>query len=384
MEALLARQPIFNALGAVVGYELLRREGAMLDIGLPAFVGASRAWISIPERALVADDWTVLDRANCVIEVLGSVPATDETRAALERLVKAGYEVALDDFIDHPGFESFLKLARVVKVDVSGKDPRSLQAAVKRYKRRGLTVLAERIETKQVHDACRAAGFDLFKGHHFARPEIVEGRRTSPQVAVLADAMNRLTDEDMPPSDLEDLFAADASLTFRLLRIANSTANGRSGADSVRHAIALVGRDALRRWIAVLLAACGPRQRGDEQERFRTALERARFAELIAEHLDRRRGPSAFLAGLLSMLDVVLGVPLDDIMAMLTVTDDVKAALMDRIGPLAGPLLLAESLEQGRWESAATQVDLLGVPRELIQPTMLEAARWARGMRTAV
>ena len=274
-------------------------------------------------------------------------------------------------------------IARAVKVDVLGRDPRSFPAVVKRYKRRGLTVLAQRIETRQVHAACRAAGFDLYQGRYFAHPEIAKGRRMSPRVAVLADALNRLGDDEMPSGGLEAIILADASLTFSLLRFANSAANG-GGADSVRNAIALVGRDALRRWIAVLLAACGSHQRGEDQERFRVALERARFAELIAERVDRRRAPAAFLAALLSMLDVVLGVPLDDILAMVRVTDDVRSALMDRIGPLAGPILLAESVEVGRWDSAATEADLMGVPRDVIQPMMLEAARWARGMRAAV
>lgn len=405
MEALVARQPIFNTLGAVVGYELLYREGeasqaatdvdpsqmsartivsALVDIGLVELVGSSRAWINIPERALLADDWSLLDRSSCVIEVLETVPVTEETRAAIERLVHAGYEVALDDFVDQPQFAPFLDLASVVKVDVLDKDPMSFQSEVKRYKTRGLTVLAERIESQQVYDACRAAGFDLFQGYYFARPEIVKGRRMAPQVAVLAEAINRLGDEDFNTRDLEQVFAADPSLTFKLLRIANSAANGGGGVDSVRKAIAMVGRAALRRWLAVLLAASGPQARGEDKERFRVALERARFAELIAERVDRRRSPSAFLAGLLSMLDAVLGVPLDDILSMVNVTDEVRTALMDRIGPLAGPLLLAESAELGLWESAAAQADLMGFPREQIQPMALESARWARGIRAAV
>lgn len=405
MEALVARQPIFNTLGAVVGYELLYRSDdsasaagatdatqmsahtivtALVDIGLVELVGSSRAWINLPESALLTDDWTLLDRSSCVIEVLETVPVNPETRAAIERLVTQGYDMALDDFVDQPQFEPFLDLASVVKVDVLGKDPMAFQPSVRRYKQRGLTVLAEKIETQQMYDACRVAGFDLFQGYYFARPEVVKGRRLAPQVAVLANAINRLGDEDFNARELEEVFAADPGLTFKLLRIANSAANGSSGVDSVRKAIALVGRAALRRWLAVLLAASGPQQRGEDKERFRVALERARFAELVMERVDRRRAPAAFLCGLLSMLDVVLGVPLDDIIAMVNVTEDVRSALMDRIGPLAGPLLLAEATELGLWESASAQADLMELPRDQIQSTVLEAARWARGIRSAV
>jgi c-di-GMP phosphodiesterase len=405
MDALVARQPIFNTLGTVVGYELLYRETptsdsagatdvstmsartivtALVDIGLTELVGASRAWINLPERALLEDDWTLLDRTTVVIEVLETVPVNESTIAAMQRLTLNGFEVALDDFEDAPQFAPFLDLANVVKIDVLGKDPAQLSTDVARYKKRGLPVLAERIETQEVYVACRAAGFDLFQGYYFARPEVVTGKRLSPQVAVLAEAMNRLADEEFNLRDLERTFAADPSLTLKLLRIANSAANGSSGVDSVRQAIALVGRNALRRWIAVLLAASGPQARGEDSERFRVALERARFAELVAERTDRRRAPAAFFAGLLSMLDVVLGTPLDELLATINVTDEVRAALMDRLGPLAPPILLAEAVELGLWESARAQAGDLGLAPETIQPIVLEAARWTRGIRGAV
>lgn len=404
MDVLVARQPIFNARGIVVGYEILYREGnavhatgadtetmtartivtALVDIGLTELVGTSRAWINIPEAALVSDDWLLLDRTSCVIEVLETVRVNAETTAAMLRLSAAGYEIALDDFVDRPEYAVFLDKARVVKLDVLGKDPIALEPEVRRYRARGLTVLAERIETPQVYDACRCAGFELFQGYYFARPEIVKGRRVSPQVAVLADAINRLGNEDFAARDLEQVFHADPTLTFKLLRIANSAANGNGAVDSVRKAIALVGRTALRRWLVVLLAASGPQATGEDAERFRVALERARFAELIADRIDRRRSPSAFLAGLLSMLDVVLGVPLDEILGMVNVSDEVRLALMDRIGPLAGPLLLAEYAELGLWEAASEQAALLGVSNEDVQQTVIEAARWTRGIRGAI
>lgn len=404
MDIFVARQPIFNSLGVVVGYELLYREGpateatgtdaatmsartivsALVDIGLAELVGPTRAWINLAESALVADDWSLLDRTSCVIEVLETVPVTAETTAAVHRLAAAGYDVALDDYIDQPGNEAFLAKARVIKLDVLGKDPLALEPEVRRYRARGLTVLAERIETPQVYEACRRAGFELFQGYYFARPELVKGQRVSPQVAVLAEAINRLGDEDFAVRDLEQVFHADPTLTFKLLRIANSAANGSGGVESVRKAIALVGRSALRRWLVVLLAASGPQARGEDAERFRVALERARFSELIAERIDRRRGPAAFLAGLLSMLDVVLGVPLDEILGMVNVSDEVRIALMDRLGPLAGPLLLAEYAELGLWEAVAEQAAQLGVAPGVVQQTVLEAVRWTRGIRGAV
>jgi EAL and modified HD-GYP domain-containing signal transduction protein len=406
MDVYVARQPIFNSLGAVVGYELLYREGtvdnsagdncdsatmsartivsSLVDIGLAELVGSSRAWINIPEAALLEDAWSLLDRTSCVIEVLESVPVTVDTTAAVQRMVAAGYEMALDDFVNTPDHEPFLSKARVIKLDVLGKDPLALEEQVRAYRKRGLTVLAERIETQQQYQACLRAGFELFQGYYFARPEVMAGVRVAPQVPVLAQAINKLADDDFNVRELEQTFQGDPSLTYKLLRIANSAAHGNGSVDSVRKAIAMVGRTSLRRWLVVLLAASGPQKRGEDSERFRVALERARFAELVMERLDRRRSPSAFLAGLLSMLDVVLGVPLDEIITMVNVSDEVRYALLDRLGPLAGPILLSEHCELGLWEAATGQAKELGLTPEEVQQTVLEAARWTRSVRSSL
>ena len=403
-DTLVARQPIFDLKGTVVGYELLYREdeselttcadrntmsartigSAIVDIGLADLVGSTRAWINVTESSLVSDDWSLLSSAACVVEVLETVPVTPETIGALQRLRAAGFEIALDDFVDSPEFEPFLALARVVKLDVLEKNPAEMAAAVRGYKARGLTVVAERIETVEMYEACRLAGFDLFQGYYFARPELVQGLRVSPQVGVLAQAINRLAQEEVNLRDLEQVFRGDPTLTFKLLRISNSASLGNGGVDSVRKAIALVGRTALQRWMAVLLAACGPQTRGEDGERLRVALERARFVELITERVDPRRTPAAFLSGLLSMLDVVLGVPLDEVLSLVNVSDEVRLALLDRLGPLAGPILLAESLELGLFESARAEAEQMGVTDEVMRSAMLDAARWTRGMRAAV
>ncbi|MBX7119486.1 MAG: HDOD domain-containing protein [Gemmatimonadaceae bacterium] len=405
MDTQVARQPIFNTLGSVVGYELLYRESAtadratgtdthtmsartivsaLIDIGLHELVGSTRAWINLPERALLDDSWSLLDRSTCVIEILETVPVTEETTAAIQRLVRAGYQVALDDYEDAPHLAPFLDVANVVKIDVLGKDPETFGAEVAKYKARGIPVLAERVEDQKAYLACRAAGFDFFQGYYFARPETVQGRRLAPQVATLAEALNRLGEEEFNLRDLERTFSADPTLTLKLLRIANSAATGGARVDSVRAAIALVGRAALRRWVAVLLAASGPQASGEDVERFRVALERARFAELVAEATDRRRAPSAFFAGLLSLLDAVLGVPMDEIIAMVSVTDEVQLALLDRLGPLAPPILIAEASELALWESAAKQAEEIGLSTEKLGQIGIEAARWARSIRSAI
>jgi len=400
MDALVARQPIFDLQQRVRGYELLYRASStatnsaglddslrtastivssLIDIGLPTLVGDSDAWINFPEDRLISDDWLLLDPARSVIEVVETVRVTPDTVAALQRLREHGYRIALDDFPPDGSHEALLPFAHVVKLDVLGRDPAALAPLVASLKARQLRVLAERVETAAQFEAARLAGFELFQGFHFARPESMVRRRHSPVVATVARVMNLVGNLDASERDIEAAFQSDASLMLRLLRIANAAAIGGVGVESVRQAVALVGRATLHRWLVLLMATDAPTTTGMDKERLRMALERARMAELVAVSMRKPAlAPSAFLAGLLSMFDVLLGIPMVELLASVHVGAEVRKVLLRREGMLAGPLLLAEHVERGAWDAAFAEAITLDVPEESLRAASREAVRWAR------
>jgi len=399
-EVLVARQPIFDRSDKLVGYELLYRaaltdtaaRGAdhvtmssttlingVLSIGFDRLIGRARAWVNLPVELLLQEQWRVLDRARCMIEILENVPATPETLAACRALRAAGYEMALDDFVAGDEYEPFVALAQVVKLDVLGQTPASLTPMVARLrKHRGLKLLAERVETREELAGWRAAGFDYFQGYVFARPEIVADRDIPPRLAGIVTLMNRLADTNVSDRQLEEAFQTDPALALRLLRISNSAAVGVGGVSSIRQAIRLVGRGMLHRWLALLLAASAPRANDVDAERLLSAVERARMCEQFANAAHRTREASTlFLTGLLSALDAVLGVPMQTLMERVHVADEVRAALLRREGPLAPFVVLAESCQQATWDEAAVLASKLGVEGSLPGVTS-EAAEWAR------
>jgi len=399
-EVLVARQPIFDRSDSLVGYELLYRaavadtaaRGAdhvtmssttlingVLSIGFDRLIGKARAWVNLPTELLLQQQWRVLDRARCVIEILETVPANEETLAACRALRDAGYAMALDDFVAGDEYEPFVALAQVVKLDVLGQTPDSLREMVTRLRRhRGIKLLAERVETREELAVWRAMGFDYFQGYVFARPEIVTDRDLPPRLTGIVALMNRLSNPDVPDRELEEAFQADPALALRLLRIANSAALGVGGVASIRQAIRLVGRGMLHRWLALLLGASAPRATDVDAERLLSAVERARICELLATAAGRTRESSTlFLTGLLSALDALLGVSMETLVTRISVVDDVQAALLRREGPLADVLRLAEAVQRGDWAAAHALAASQGVLHALPSVTS-ESAGWAR------
>lgn len=399
-EVLIARQPIFDRDDGLVGYELLYRAArtdiaaagadhvtmtsttlinAVLSIGFDRLIGRARAWVNIPQEFLLEQQWRVLDRTRCMIELLETVPANDETIAACRALRDAGYDVALDDFAAGLEYEPLIAQAQVVKLDVLNKKPTELADVVARLrKHRGLKLLAERVETPDELKAWRAAGFDYFQGYVFARPEIVTDRDLPPRLAGIVALLNRLGDPSVSDRQLEEAFNADPALALRLLRIANSAAMGTAGVSSIRQAIQLVGRGMLHRWLALLMAASAPRASDVDAERLLSAVERAHMCELLANASHHaREAPTLFLTGLLSALDALLGVTMETLVSRVNVTPEVEAALLRREGPLASVLQLAESCQRGEWDQAHALAASLGCA-EMLSPITGASGEWAR------
>lgn len=399
-EVLVARQPIFDRADKLVGYELLYRaartaqsaQGAdhvtmssttlingVLSIGFDRLIGRARAWINLPAEFLLQEQWRVLDPTRCVIELLETVPANDETIAACRALRDAGYEMALDDFVSGAEYEPLIAMAQVVKLEVLGQTPASLADMMARLRtHRGIKLLAEKIETPTELALWKTAGFDFFQGYVFSRPEIVGDRDLPPRLVGIVTLLNQLGNPDVSDRQLEEAFQADPALALRLLRIANSAALGTAGVSSIRQAIQLVGRGMLHRWLALLLAASAPRATDVDAERLLSAVERARMCEMLAIAAHRPRESSTlFLTGLLSALDAVLGVSIEMLVSRVHVVDDVEQALLHRDGPLASVLQLAEACQRADWDDARVLAATLGVTEALSVVTS-EAAEWAR------
>jgi c-di-GMP-related signal transduction protein len=134
----------------------------------------------------------------------------------------------------------------------------------------------------------------------------------------------------------------------------------------------ILGRRDLQRWVQVLLYA-SPQQAMSQNPLLQTAVARARLMETLAQQVEKAHGGQrdrAFMVGILSLLDVLLGVSMRDIVTELSIEAEVKEALISR-GGLQGKLWsLIESKEAD--DVVATQETMRSLPG--ITPASLTAA----------
>lgn len=391
----IARQPIFDLGERRVAYELLYRATreateaytahvspafmcgdtalhALLSIGLDKLTGGATAFVNITEEHLLGELYKIFDPRAVVLELLESIDGTPAVIDACRRAVADGYTLALDDYDGRPSLDPLLEIVRLVKVDVLDRDVPALAPQVAALRARGLDVLAERVETPEVLAQARAIGCTLFQGYVFSRPETLDGRAVNVHQATVFQIMALLNEPEATDLALEEAFRSHPSLSLSLLRIVNSAAFGGRGVDSIPHAIRLVGREALSRWMLIMLVASVGSRSPVAHEAVVEALVRGRFCETVTAHGASGDPAARFLVGLLSRMDVLLGLPMEQVLERLPVSDEVRAALLDGTGPHAVVLMLADAYENADW----TLVDRLSSDEAL--PSMYaEAVSWA-------
>ena len=395
-----ARQAIFSRDGTVAGYELLYRSNdvdndagdstpsvmatttmvrSFVDIGIEQVTGGAVAYINVTRDMLLDRFADLVDPFNVVLELVPDVVLDEQTLEAVRELHAAGYRIALDDYTPENPRADFLPHVQIVKVNVLGRTPDEIQAIVTALRAHEVELVAVRVETAELLEQCKAAGFDLFQGFYFSRPQIIGGKRMEPETATTIRLMNLLKAPNTTDARIEEAFRSDPTLSYKLLKIVNSASVGGRGVQSIQFAIRLMGRDALYRWMSLLLVTSLSGSNGIDMELAKGALTRARLCELIAEHSSSKFDPGPlFIVGLFSRLDALLRMPMEDVIGKVDLAPEMKAALIGRSGPLAPVITLVETYERAEFLEVPFAAKAAGVrPSEMLF-LYAQALGWAQ------
>lgn len=393
-----ARQPILGRSQQLEGYELLFRGGpenrfdcpdadfasaatieqSAAAFGLDTIVGDRRAFLNLTRRALLSGYHRMLPAERTVIELLENIEPDREVIETCKAIRNEGYTLALDDYTFGAASEPLLDVVQVVKVDLRLAPKLACDAAALRpLQRRGLHLLAEKVETHEEHRAALAAGYHLYQGYFFCKPQMIQTRDLPPSKLSALRFMAEMSREDASIDRVEELFRHDPALTVRLLRYLNSASFGwRHEIGSLRHAIALMGVRPLRQWATMIgLLSLGADK---PHELSLTALSRARFAERIAPSSGlAEHQHELFLGGLLSLVDTMVGRPLQEVLSGLAVPDRVRAALLGHEGPLSPPLQLVSAYQSGDWATVESTRTACPVDDRALGEAYVDSLAWA-------
>jgi EAL and modified HD-GYP domain-containing signal transduction protein len=392
----IARQPILDEHGRVFGYELLYRgaasdsscslesdlasarvlTGAMFDIGLETLTSGKLAFLNVTASLVIEQIDALVPPGNVVLELLETIDVSSALIEACRKLKANGYQLALDDFVAGSPAEALLPFASFVKVDMLTTTPQDAAALAVRLKPMGVTMLAEKVESREVHEQTRAAGYTLFQGYYFCRPIIQRGAAIPAHQLAYIRLLAALTKPNLGMLELEELVKQDVSLTLRVLRFVNSAAvPTRTEIGTIRQALILIGIEPIRKWASVwCLAGLNP---GATPELATLSLVRARSCELIADRTRHLDPSELFLVGLFSLLDVMLSRAMADALDNLPLSRTTEEALLGQHNTERTILDAVVAYESGAWDEASHRATRAGVDPSTLPAAYTAALRWA-------
>ncbi|MEZ0372385.1 MAG: EAL and HDOD domain-containing protein [Candidatus Sericytochromatia bacterium] len=393
-EVYIGRQPIFDRDLQLFGYELLYRSAQMdtavfsdanhatsvvmsntfLEIGLERLIGDKLAFLNLT-RAFFMGEYPIPQRQDrLVLEVLEDITIDDELVEAVQGLANNGFKLALDDVVNPEDVKRLLGIAHIVKVDLMLTDRSVLAEHVKVYKQHGIKLLAEKVETKEELEWCKLLGFDYFQGYFLCKPSIVREKKLSGTKMTIIQLLGQMQKPDVEFSQIEEVIRQDVSLSYKLLRLLNSAFySTRSEIKSIRQALTLLGLSEIRSWVSLLLLS---EAENKPPELIKTAIIRGKMCELLASELKMARNEAHFIVGLFSVLDALMDIPLEEILAQVPLSKDVIDALLRREGELGKLIDWVLAYEAGEWDRLSDYP--LGA--DSILGCYLDAVSWADEM----
>jgi c-di-GMP-related signal transduction protein len=365
-DGLIARQAIVDDKRAVVGYELFdrsigaRQHSASTDANMlfnalsgadsEALTGRTTVFINCTHESLAGGHLELIHPRKVVLEI--PIVANDDPEQiealvpVLDAVAKRGLRIALNQAALRKPYIRWLPFAAFIKLEMNAFGPEMAEPLVRFVKNNTKArIIAEKVETAEQHQRMADLGVKLFQGYWFARPSVVQSRTVRPSQATVIQLLN-LVRRQADVSEIEEVLKRDPTLSFNLLRFINSSGFGLSvEITSFRHAVMILGHNKLLRWAALLMTSAS---NGAPAALGTTAVVRGRLTELLAaELLPPEDADNAFIVGVFSLLDAMLGMPLDKALDAVSLPQSVQDALLRRTGVFAPFLELAEACESG-------------------------------------
>lgn len=396
MRFVVMRQAVLDRDMAVTGYEFaqvgnlvpaedeLERDRALLrhvrSGAGRALVGDRIAFVSISRKLLF--DRLVDDLAGTkTIALIRPASLLDFNALHVERIValkRAGVAVGIVDGHAALEIDALAGAVAVAFFSVAEVLPPDLLQISRRLSREhpGLKLGIRGLETQEEYDACSRLNFVYFHGPFIRRREEWSRNSASPGALRICQLLGSLR-KGAELSEVAEQIKLDPMIAYRILRLANSAAVGATrDITSITDAALIVGREPLYRWLALLLCVTGPAMPG-RQALLEHALSRGRLMELLAGK-DIALRQAMFLAGMFSLLDVMLKVPMESLLSQLSLPQEVVDAITRREGPCAPALQLAEACEHSDAARVMELCGSLGIELAAFNRLHAEAGAWAR------
>ena len=392
-DVFIGRQPIYNDNLGVYAYALLFRSqnaaptsidddkataqvvtDAFVELGIDKVVGRSRAAVIATESLLKAVPSLPVKAERLILVVPRFAHITEAYIQSIKSLADCGYEIAIDDFIDNPNFRSLSDLASTIRVDIRAIESSRIKPHVKKLKKLGKRILALKVETLEEYEHNLDIGFDYSQGFFLSRPKIIKSTKLSDNKLTIMKLLSVLYSRQSETAEIARVVSEDVSLSYKLLKLINTPYFGLAReVTSINQAVVMLGRKALQAWISMLALS---NIDGKPAELTRIAMVRAKMCELLAVHSKQPEEDGYFTVGMFSALELLLNRPLANLVKPLPLSDEIKAAVLHRVGDMGEALTCTLAYEQSQWEN----VSFKNLSPNALANAYIQALDWTNGI----
>lgn len=352
---------------------------AFVEMGIEGIVGDVPALVNVT-RSFIEANQMPLNLADKVIwEILETEKVDEDFEKLLSQLTKKGYKFALDDFMFDEQWALLIKNAHIIKYDVMALGKEGIDQQLKilqKFKESAEDIdaklLAEKVETHEEFEYCKRCGFDYFQGYFIAKPKIIKNKVPSSSRLAILSLLGELNNSDVEIEQLELLISRDARLTYKILKVVDAAAISKTKkVNSIQQAIVILGLDELRCWASLMALSMND---GKPQELLTTAMVRARMCQNLASELGFLDTTPGFTAGLFSLMDALMDMPLEEILGSMPFSEELNAALLHHQGDIGHLVKTVISYESGQWQEREC---VSGVSADTLYSAFKESIEWA-------
>ena len=399
----IARQAILNEKSETIGYELLFRDSP--DNKFPDIehdIASSKliiqnhihgdietismgklAFINFTENCLIHKFPLMFDKDTIVIELVGQEKPTKKLLKIIKFYHDEGYMIALTEYDLSPHWDLLFPYINIVKVNIEKINTKRLIPAVARMKPFNIAIAAEKVETRNQQQTLAEVGFDYFQGYFYHQPEIIEGQALAPIKTQMLNLLSETFNYPLNYETVAEIISHDVNLTVGLLKMVNNVATGtRIEITSLKQAAAYLGEEKLRQFVSILALSNLTSEKTDEVC-MQALITGKMMLALSKNDAFKSVNDFAFITGLLSAIEVMLSIPMAEIMKTMPLAKPIETALVQHDGLLGQLLDLTTNYILGRDqlktdETLSNSLNIFSLDKELVQDEFLKASQWCK------
>ncbi len=370
-EHFIGRQPVIDHQGNIFAYDLFYHvenadsnapgtttaqliNDVLNTFGTKSILGDRVGFVTVDRAFLLSDIVFNAPKESFIFSIADSTVIDDKLVARVKELKAKGYLFSLGDVGLKTGplqrFGPIMPLLNFFKIDITSLSEPYLAKLKKIIENYPIELVATHVDSQHQYAVTKSLRYKMVEGLYFTEPELKKSDRYDPKHFTVIQLYNLLMG-DAGVDELVRAFETNHALTLQLLRYINSKAFDLANhIESIHQVITLMGREPLAQWLMLLVYGKALNTSTFQSPllimvRTRTELMKA-LLKLINPKADKERLGQAFFVGVMSLAGSVFNMPMRTILNDMHVSDEVKAALLEREGVLGELLNLVKSIEK--------------------------------------